>query len=657
MTQRQLSLAINLGGEQIALDRVEAAEALSRPFVLNIDLYSTLGEIDLYPHLGKPVVITAREDDVVMRYFHGLLVEGEYLSERSEGFHYRLTARPWTYLLSQNRNFAIYQEMTTIDIVKKVLQPFSYADIDYSKLKSVPRNREYCVQYGESDFGFIARLLEEDGYYYYFRHSASAHTLVLCDSPQAHDAGAFPLLTFNPNARAVANSGSAVRSLVAADHYLERWSERVVTGGEKVASVRDWDFQSPNRPLEYESSATRAHPLDDLEVYAWPAGVDKREDCKRVGDVLLQARRAQRQTYSGETQLSALRCGTKVKVAAHPTNRFNRGYIVTRTHHLLSAEQHRSGGGAGMQSVHFEAVPDDVTWRAPQVSPRPVVRGPETAIVTGPKNEEIYTDHFGRVKVRFHWDRGTSKDEQSTCWIRVSQTGGLGNLILPRVGHEVIVDFLDGDPDRPIVVGRVFNKTHMPVYALPDNKTRALWRTKTYGNTGSVGEAEALDTKSPEANELRFEDKGGKEEVFLHAQRDMTVRVRHSETHHVGLHQENKIGGNQQNTIRKDQKNTIGKNQETAVTGYRKTKVDQTDKLDVAQSIAIKAGTSISIEANTEIKLKVGQSSITITPVGIKITTTQLSIEAKAMAELKAPMTTVKGDGLLTLKGGITMIN
>jgi type VI secretion system secreted protein VgrG len=184
---------------------------------------------------------------------------------------------------------------------------------------------------------------------------------------------------------------------------------------------------------------------------------------------------------------------------------------------------------------------------------------PETAIVTGPKGEEIYTDEYGRVKVRFHWDRSSTEGDKSTCWIRVSQTGGLGNVILPRVGHEVIIDFLDGNPDRPVVVGRVFNKENMPIYPLPDNKTRALWRTKRYGDAGSYGAAKSLDTGAPGANELRFEDKGGKEEVFLHAERDMTLRVRHSESHNIGLDQSIDIGGSRDVKIQETDSNDVGK--------------------------------------------------------------------------------------------------
>jgi type VI secretion system secreted protein VgrG len=631
---RQISLSIDLGGEQIQVERAEVIEALGRPFAISIDLYATLGEIDLLPHLGKAATISVSEDDVFMRYFHGIVVEGEYLSEQTEGFHYRIVLRPWTFLLSQNRDFAIFQDKTTIDIIKLVLSTSTFADIDYSGATTPQRLRPYCVQYGESDFGFISRLLEEEGYYYYFKHEAARHTLMLCDSPQSHDPGKPATLEFNAGAASIRNSSSAAR-FEAGSSFIDRWNERVATTAESKVTLRDFNFESPQKPIEKVTTAKDDHDLDDLEIFDWPGRFlfEDVGDADRLSKVVLDARRAGRQTYSAEAQQMSLTCGNTFDLTQHPTARFNRGYLITRTHHLLSAEANRSGGGGGAQIVHFEAVPDDVQWKSPQLSPRPVVRGPETAIITGPKGEEIYTDPYGRVKVRFHWDRSNTDGDKSTCWIRVSQTGGLGNIVLPRVGHEVIVDFLDGDPDRPVVVGRVFNKENMPIYPLPDNKTRALWRTKRYGDTGSYGAAKSLDTGAPGANELRFEDKGGKEEVFLHAERDMTLRVRHSESHNIGLDQSIDIGGS------------------------RDVKIKETDSNDVGKSIKIKAGTTIEIEAGTSITLKVGQTSIVLDQTSVTVKTTMLKMEAQATADIKSPMTTVKGDGMLTLKGGVTMIN
>lgn len=639
MSKRQLSLSIDLGGEQIQVERVEAVESLGRPFVITIDLASTLGEIDLYPHLGKPASVSVYEDDEFMRYFHGLVVEGEYLSERASGsHHYRLTLRPWTHLLAQNRDFAIFQKTTTIDILHKVFADHGMdSHVEYGKLTGTPRTRDYCVQYGESDFAFVSRLIEEEGYYYYFDHGASGHKLVLCDSPQSHVNGAVASMTFNPTSAVVANSGSAIRSIAGATRFVERWTERVLSNATNSVAMREFDFKKPQQPVDANTTAEGAHPNDAHEIYEWPGRYLTTDDGKALSKAALEARRADRQTYSGETQLGSVACGRKFTLKKHPFDRLNQSYMLVRTHHVLSSEQYESGGsGGGGHQVYIEAVPASVAWRAPQISPRPVVRGPETAIVTGPDGEDIHTEKYGRVKVRFHWDRSGRKGDTTSCWIRVAQTGHLGNMILPRVGHEVIVDFLDGDPDRPIIVGRVYNDGDMPTYPLPANKTRAVWRTKTYtsaGGSDDVGAAKKLDTDNPSANELRFEDKIGKEEVFVHAQRDMTTRIRRSETHNIGLDQGIDMGGSRTVTIK------------------------ETDSNDVGKSITINAGTTISMEAKQSITLTVGQSKLVIEPTSVTLETMTLKINAQATADLESTMTTVKGNGMLTLKGGITMIN
>jgi type VI secretion system secreted protein VgrG len=632
MAGRQTKLSIDLGGEQILLHRVESVEGLSRAFQISVDLYSSLSELDLLPHLGKPGGIKVSEDDELSRYFSGIITEGEYLSETRSGFHYRLILRPWTHLLSHNRDFAIFQDKTTIDIIKTVLSRSAFAHIDFSGVTISLPVRPYTVQYGESDFAFISRLMEQEGLYYFFAHGRDRHTMMVCDAPAAHKPSRHPSLIYNPDAANVGNADSALRA-AAQRHYVNRWHERVITGGEAKVTMRDFDFEKPQKPVETKSQAEGNHPLDALEVYHWPGGYKNEADGKRFGKVLLDSRRAERQSYGGETQQASIAAGYKVKLAKHPNERFNQEYLVTRAHHVISAETYASGEAGGNHMVVFEAVPAKTQWRAPMATPRPVVRGPETAIVTGPPGEEIYTDEFGRVKVRFHWDRAGTPGEKSTCWIRVSQTGGLGNIILPRVGHEVLVDFIGGDPDRPLVVGRVFNKEQMPIYKLPDHKTRALWRTKTYGQQGSYGAAMSLDTGAPRANELRFEDKGGKEEVFLHAERDMNLRVRHKESHHIGLDQEIKIGGS------------------------RNARIEQTDTLDVGKSIKVTAGTTIEMTAATSITLKCGQSTIKIDPTSVTIQTVKLKVQAQATADVKSPMTTVKGDAMLTLKGGMTMIN
>jgi type VI secretion system secreted protein VgrG len=648
---RQTSLGIDLGGEQVVLERIEAVEALSAPFLITLDIISPLGEIELLPHLGKPAWVSVSQDDELQRYFHGLVTDGEFTKESGEGFHYRLSLRPWTYFLSHNRDFAIYQDQDVLQIIKSVLEEAGISDVDYTRLSKSWEKRTYCVQYDESDFAFISRLMEEEGVYYYFTHSDERHVLVLCDGPSSHSEGQPSEVHFNPSTAVLSYADSAERSDRPQEYFIQSWIERVSTGGQAKVTVRDFDFEKPDRPLEAAAEANEDHPRDDVEVYTYPFGYVKESQGKELGTVLLDALRADRRVYRGQSQASGLSCGCNVNIVDHPNDRLNGEFLIQQTFHTIAEERYRTGERSAEEpyNVMIEAVPAKVVWQAPRTTPRPIVHGLETAIITGPEGEEIFTDEYGRVKVRFHWDRSGSPGEKSTCWMRVSQTGGLGNIILPRVGHEVLVDFLGGDPDRPLVMGRVFNRNHMPIYALPDNKTIALWRTKTYGQSGNYSPGQDLDTGKPRANELRFEDKGGKEEVFIHAERDLKTRVRYKESHNVGCDQEIMIGH--------DRTEEVENNEQVRVKNNRDHTVDNNDSLTVGNNLKILVENKMEVEAITSITLKVGASTIKMDPSSIEIKSPMITITADATAKLSSPLTTVEGSGILTLTGGLVTIN
>lgn len=663
---RQTALALRLGAgtEQLKLVRLDAFEALSQHFAFTLEVLS-LDELELLPSLGKPASIDSMLDGQHLRYFHGLVVDAEYIEEiQGAGFVYRLTLAPAAQLHDHSSNYRIFQNKSVIDVVKAVL---SECGIAFEvKASGGTRQLAYCVQYGESDFAFVSRLMEEDGLYYHYSHSQSAHTMVICDKPGCHVPLPAGALTFNP----LADSAALVNSTSRGDTaglFVQSWHERASSGAEARVTMRDYDFKQPTRPREAEATEKGAHPLDEIEVYRWPGRYYQEKTGEDLSTVVLESRRAQRLRYDGTSSFAGIETGYHLELKDHPISRFNRKYLVMRCRTTLATEQYRSGGMGGETFVEFSAIPHDVNFRAPIVTPRPVARGPETAVVTGPSGEEIHVDEFGRIKVQFHWDREGKLDDKSSCWLRVSQTGGLGNIIIPRIGHEVLVDFINGNPDRPIVVGRVFNASHMPVYKLPDHKTRALWRTKTYKRTqgDALSEAEDLDTKNPGANELRFEDATGKEEVFFHAERDMNTRVRHNETHKVGRDVEISVG--------KNRKERVGKNEEILIEGNRKEEVKGTetvlvqkdrdvsirsnDKLDVTKTIKVKAGQTIEIEAGSKITLKCGGSSITLDPTSIKISTTQLKMEGAATAKLSSAMTNVEASGILTAKGSLVKIN
>ncbi|MBW8785679.1 MAG: type VI secretion system tip protein VgrG [Novosphingobium sp.] len=679
---RQTRLKLSLGTEQLRLRKLEASEAISESFRIELDVLSTLGEIDLLPHLGTAASVLALLEEEPLRHFHGIVTEGQFIDEiPGVGLHYRLVLRPSTWFHERGRNFRIFQDKTVIDTVKHVLDG---CHIDYEiKAQGGKRLRSYCVQYGESDFAFVCRLLEEDGLYYYYRHESRRHVMVICDAPASHQSLEPARFRYVPDASSIGNVSALDRAAGRLGFFVHGWHEIVATGAQAKVTMRDYDFTHPATVREAVHVEPSVHEGDKIEVYDWPGRYYVDADGRELSTVLLESLRAQRQRYEGRSQFTGFQVGYTMHLDEHPVERFNRGYLITACETSLADETYGSDMAAGESETQFTAIGDDVQFRPPQQTPRPVARGPETAMVVGPHGEEIYTDQYGRVKVHFHWDREGKRDAQDSCWLRVSQTGGLGNIIIPRIGHEVLVDFINGDPDRPIVVGRVFNQQHMPVYELPQHKTRAVWRTKTYlQDSGSaLAGAKALDTGAPGANEIRFEDGQQKEELFVHAERDMNTRVRNNDTLAVGGDQTVDIGGNRTETVNKNETITIMKNRtetvqenETiSITKNRSETVGQSESVTIGSSRELTVGSSesrtiganstetvgqqISITAGTKITLTCGASTITMTPTGIDIKTMMLTMNGQVSAKLSGLLTNVEAQALLTEKGALVMIN
>ena len=654
--QTKLTLKIGSSGPKLELARLDAHEALSQPFAITIDVLSK-GDIALLPNLGQPAVVECSIDGETVRHFHGVITDARFTEHLINGDElYSMTLAPATHFHEQGSNFRIFQGKQVIEIVKDVL---TRCNIKFEvKASSGTRILAYCVQYGESDFGFVCRLMEEEGLYYYYKHGESAHTLIICDKTNCHQELPSGRLRFNPASASVVQTDSKTRPLAFKATFVQQWYEQASSGAEAKVTMRDYDFQKPAKPVETKADDAKAHDLDQIEVYRWPGRYYTEGDGGGLSNVLLESRRAQRLRYEAHSHFMGIQAGFTFALSEHPVGRFNRKYLIIACRTHLTGEHFISGMQGESGHVEFTSIPDDVQFRAPIVTPRPVVKGPETAVVTGPAGEEIHVDKYGRVKVQFHWDREGKLDDNSSCWIRVSQTGGLGNIITPRVGHEVLIDFINGNPDRPIIVGRVFNETHMPIYPLPEHKTKALWRTKTYKRDSGVPWPEAidLDTGMPGANELRFEDKTGEEEVFIHAEKDMNTRIRNCETHNVGKNTDILIGKNRTEEVKKNETITIGGarkedvagTEDVTVTGDRTVKIKSNDKLEVTQDRSVKA-MNIKLEAGMSIKLICGASTIELGPASIKI--------KSPMLEIDGLMTTVKGNATLTAKGGLVMIN
>ena len=669
------------------IERFEAVERLSELFVISV-LVLCDDFVDFFPHLGEPVAIRVSHEGEAVRAFHGLLFEADYVGETGAGHRYHLTLRPWLHILSRNLDYAIFQEKGTVDIIKAVFETRARSDVDFSKLSGAYAPRDYCVQYRESDFAFVSRLMEEEGIYYYFRHDADRHTLVLCDGRSSHEEADYSSLPF-------VNPTGGIRLIGDTRLQTDRmwqWNERVGSGGEGDVKLRNFDFERPDTPREGGYGEGVKTPAEKAEIYDFPSRFLEPDDGKTRGEMILQSARRQRQAYVGEGDATGLFCGALVKLARHPVDRLNQDYLITDLRYSLETQTYRSGDASDLTPslVSVEAVPADTPWRAPFATPKPVARGPETAIVTGPAGEVIYTDKYGRVKVRFHWDRSGSAGEATTCFIRVSHNSAgkdFGSVILPRLGQEVIVDFLDGDPDRPIITGRVYNASEMPPYPLPDKSAKSVWRSETIGATGPYDGAE--NPPSGQAfNEICMDDTGGKEQLFVRAQRDAltmiynddTYTVQRDETGRVGRDRKTNIKNNETFTVEQgDVKydvskgkrvSTIQMNDELTVTqGDTKTTVSQGNKTttvsmgnysnDVAMgnySLKTDLG-SVAVEAMQQIELKVGGNSVKIDQTGVTINGIMVKVQGQAMLQATAPMTQINGDAMTTVKGGIVMVN
>lgn len=663
---RQAKILGDLAGESLTLERMTARERVSEPFSITLDVISPLAEIDFMPHLGKPSAIEVNDESGVIRHFHGLLFEASGTADNLTGFHYRLILRPWLYLLSHSRNYAIFQEKNSLDILRKIFEGYGFSDFDFEAVSERPPARPYCVQYDESDFDFVSRLMEEDGLFYSFTHKEDRHVLVVRDKPKQNADAGLEEIGYWPTGQI----GAAPRLVITSFEETSR------SGGHNRVVLRGFDFTRADAPRQTVHEGAVVHGLDKVTTLVYPEHHDVAERTPAArGERLLLGQRAERRMFRGETNVGTLACGGSFGLAGHAVERLDGVYMVTALTYTVDSQAVRSGeaSGGGTGSVLFEAAPADTPWKPLLKTPRQTARGPETAVVTGPADQVLHTDEHGRVKVRFHWDRDDGPNENSTCWIRVSHNSagaGFGSVILPRIGQEVIVDFLSGDPDQPIVTGRVYNSVNPHPYALPANSTRSVWKSQTVGEKGDYSEAETPPGSEKGFNEIMFEDKGGEEQISVHAQRNMNSWVRLDDDHKVGRDQKERVGRDRTVSIKKNLTTTLdeGDEKRTLTKGKRVTTIKANDELTIQSgnkkltvstgdySVNVSVG-KITMQAGTSIELKVGANSVKIDQTGVTIKGTMVKIEGTAMLNAKAPMTQIDGSGMVMVKGGVIMLN
>ena len=568
---RHLRISTELGEDALLLSAMHGNEGISQLFSYELSLISERQEIAFDRIVGTGVTVSLDLSSGERRFFNGIVSsfsEGsgeETEVENTRFYSYRATMVPRFWLLSRSAELRIYQNLSVPEIVESILREHGLTDFELKLLGSY-RKREYCVQYRESHFNFISRLLEEEGIHYFFRHSDAMHKMILADDPHAN--------------QSCPEQKSASYQIRPTEH-----DDDVITALETTQelrptkySLKDFNFRSPNSSLNIEVPGKYPFGPAACEVYDYPGNYQQKTEGDELARIRMETEEAQVTTIAGSSTCRAFFTGSRFMLNHHYRKEMSgKEYVLTSIEH--HATQSVQAGGKFHYENRFSCIPAKVPFRPVRKAVKPVVHGSQTALVVGPVGEEIHTDEHGRVKVQFHWDRQGMKDEKSSCWIRVSQSwagAGWGALFIPRIGQEVIVDFLEGDPDRPIITGRVYNGLSRPPYPLPEEKTKSTIKSNSSPGGGGF-------------NELRFEDRKGEEEIYLHGQKDWNVEVLHDRNQAVGHDDTLQVANNRLNSVGVNQAVRVGANHTESV-GANKTErvaLNKAETVGMAKELTI----------------------------------------------------------------------
>ncbi len=600
------------------LEAMTAEEELGRPFLISLDISSKTAKADLNTLLGGSVTVTLTQKEGPSRYFNGVLTRLSYRGLRGGSYQYRMELRPWIWLLSQTQDCRIFQNKSPWDIITSLFRDAGFSNFtDRRQSQAGGSKLTYCVQYRETTLDFVTRLMEEYGLYYYSEHSDGQHKLLFADDVNSHTSVGAPIpFVFDL---------TEWRSVT--DHIWDWSGDAMIRPG--AYTLRDYNFTTPSADLTSTAKKPGSHPYGTSEVYDYPGDYDTAAEGTKIAAVRMQQRALLRQVFGGSSNSRRLGAGAKFTLAKFPQTALNKEYLITRAVCSVSmAEALALTDGELVDTFRcvIEAIAGDVPFRLAPITRVPEIRGPQTAKVVGQSGDEITTDSYGRVKVQFPWDRNGSNDQNSSCWIRVAQVwagANWGAMFIPRIGQEVVVEFLEGSPDRPLITGRVYNANLMPPYALPANATRSTIKSNSSKGGGGF-------------NELRFEDNKGQEEVFFQAQKDYNVVVLNNQT--VEITQNSKT---------------------TVKQGNRSVEVSVgNDSLTVTQgdhSITVTAGNS-TVTAGQSITLKVGGSSIKLDPTSITLSAPQITVSATGPLKASGATVAVTGQASLNLDGGASAV-
>ena len=572
-------------GDDLKFHTLDGSDELGRLFEFRIEALADSHSLSLKDMLGKPVTVRIEQQDLSTRYLNGIVARATLAGRRAERHYgYELVVRPWLWLATRRSDCRIFQNRTVPDIVQEVLAPYGFPIENKLTESYVPR--EYCVQYNETDTAFVLRLMEFEGIYFYFRHAADNHTLVLCDAMSSHVA--LPGYETIPY---IAQD----RTAIADEEHIDGWlpAQEVSVGKHQTT---DYDYTKPRADLSAQKVDPRGHDHDSFASFEWPGGYRDDAPGAHYSRVRLEEQQAEHERASADTDVRGAAPGYLFTLAHCPRADQNREYLIVRCRYRFQENAYASDQGAEavVHQTMMLVQPSSLPYRSPRETPRPRTNGPQTATVVGPPGEEIWTDQYGRVKLQFRWDRYGQSNQDSSCWVRVSSPwagGGFGGVQIPRVGDEVVVDFLNGDPDEPIVTGRVYNGEKMPPWGLPGSATQSglLSRSSPGGTTDH-------------ANAFRFEDKKGAEQLWMHAERnfdaeteaDHTLSVGNNHTHTVGNDETMQVKNNRQRSVGQNETVNIGQNRVAQIG------VDETHGVGGNRTRTVGKNETVTIAANRD---------------------------------------------------------
>ena len=622
-----LTIETPLGQDVLLLTGFSGIEEISAPFSYELILLSENSNIEFDEIIGQNVTAAIELATGGKRYFNGIIgnfsQKGGRQSSAESGVYlstYSALLVPWFWLFTRSTNSRIFQEISVPDIVEQIFGEKGLVDYQLN-LHGTYDPRTYCVQYRETDFNFISRILEEEGIFYFFTHEEGKHTMVLADLASEH---------------APCPGQEQARLQISASQ-----EEDLITSLEKTQEIRigkyttsDYNYLNPSTNLEVEVESSVTLGPGQREVYDFPGEFDTRSRGEHLAGIRIEGEEAKITTIKGSSSCRAFASGYKFELRDHYREELNnKEYLLVSVNHMAHQSFEVSGSEAQRSIAYsnsFICIPHETLYRPAMDTPKPVMWGSQTAFVVGPEGDEIYTDEYGRVKVQFHWDREGESNESSSCWIRVSQSmagNRWGALFLPRIGHEVVVDFIEGDPDRPIITGQVYHGNNMPPYPLPGEQTKTTFKSCSSPGAGGF-------------NEIRFEDKKDEEQLFIHAQYDQDIRTEHDLLEWVGNESHLIVVENQLEKTQGDKHLTVTGDHNEKVDGTvsleagtdMQEKVGGKHALDAGQEIHLKAGMKVIVEASTQISLKVGGNFVDIGPSGVTIQGTTVKINSGGSA-------------------------